>query len=248
MYRTAAGTGVTQLSTQPAENNAFDMKAGTFTVPTLCIRHGDADALDRFLAGKIAQLPAFFDQAPLVIDLSQLGSDAVLDDFPVIVGMVRGHGMIPIGVRGASPQQKEQARMLELAVMPSARPTAKKPPNLANPAPRATAAVPARLVESAVRSGQRIYAQGGDLVLTRGVSSGAEVLADGNIYAYGPVRGRMLAGVTGNAEARIFCRDLGAELVSIAGCYKVSEDFDRQYSGRAVHISLRGDSLEFQAL
>jgi septum site-determining protein MinC len=85
-------------------------------------------------------------------------------------------------------------------------------------------------------------------VLLAGVSSGAEVIAAGHIHAYGPLRGRAMAGVAGDEHARIFCRDLGAELVSIAGRYRVSENFDSRFLGRAVQISLSGDALRFELL
>jgi len=240
--------------TQTAENApAFDMKAGHFTVPTLLIRGDDSEALDRFLAQQVAKLPQFFEQAPLVIDLSQYPKDQPLDSLPMIVGMIRGHGMVPVGVRGASQEQREHARLLELAIMPRLRnPQAGKTPKpaaKAEPAPAPPPAHPAPMViEQPVRSGQRIYAEGCDLVLLAGVSSGAEVMADGNIYAYGPVRGRLLAGVRDNTEARIFCRDLGAELVAIAGRYRVSEDLPSRHMGRSVHISLQENALQFASL
>lgn len=224
----------------------FDMKAGQFTIPTLVLRDLDIGALDAFLAQHVARSPAFFDQAPVAIDLSALPSRDQLDDFPMIVGMLRGHGMIPVGVRGASPGQKEQALALELAVMPSAHKAAAARPQAAS----GGAASPARalVIDKPVRSGQRVYAEAGDLVLLAGVSSGAEVMAEGHIHAYGPLRGRAMAGVAGNAGARIFCRELGAELVSIAGRYRVSENLDSRYLGRAVQISLSGDSLNFELL
>jgi len=225
------------------------MKAGHFTVPTLMIRMDDSDALDQFLAQQVAKLPQFFEQAPLVIDLSQYPSDQALDSFPMIVGMIRGHGMIPVGVRGATQEQREHARLLELAIMPRLR-TQNSEKNL--PATGKVGGAPQQrrsmVIEEPVRSGQRIYAEGSDLVLLAGVSSGAEVMADGHVHAYGPVRGRVMAGVRDNTEARIFCRDLGAELVAIAGRYRVNEDLPSRHLGRAVQISLQENALQFASL
>lgn len=223
---------------------AFDMKAGQFNLPTLVLREIEIEGLDRFLAQQVAKLPSFFDQAPVAIDLSQLPSRDQLDDFPMIVGMLRGHGMIPVGVRGASEAQRAQARALELAVMPGGRKI---------PAPNTVKAGQAAqseslLVDKLVRSGQRVVAERGDLILLAGVSSGAEVMAAGHIHCYGPMRGRALAGFNGNTAARIFCRKLGAELVSIAGCYRVSENLENRYLGRAVQISLNENALRFQLL
>jgi septum site-determining protein MinC len=224
----------------------FDMKAGQFTLPTLVLRAADSAALDVFLAQQVARLPSFFDQAPVAIDLSQMPGREQFAELPMIVGMLRGHGMIPVGVRGASDEQKAQAAALELAILPAGRraPAAQQP--------RAVAATPARaptlVVDKPVRSGQRIYADAGDLVLLAGVSSGAEVMAAGHIHAYGPLRGRAMAGVAGDAGARIFCRNLGAELVSIAGRYRVSENLESRWLGRSVQISLSGDALKFEKL
>lgn len=227
----------------------FDLKAGQFTLPTLVLRDLDIAALDSFLAGHVARSPAFFDQAPVAIDLSSLADREQLADLPMIVGMLRGHGMIPVGVRGASGAQKSQAQALELAVMPAARKPAAGRRTEPEAAPAPAAACPRTLVvEKPVRSGQRIYADAGDLVLLGGVSSGAEVMAEGHIHAYGALRGRAMAGVSGNTGARIFCRELGAELVSIAGLYRVSENLESRYLGRAVQISLSGGGLEFGLL
>lgn len=221
----------------------FAMKAGQFTIPTLVLRDSDLDGLDAFLGQQVARLPAFFDQAPVAIDLSLLPNGDQLSEFPLIVGMLRGHGMIPVGVRGASAEQKAQAQVLELAIMPAGGKAAVPRSQKADPPPASTL-----VVDRPVRSGQRIYAENGDLVLLAGVSSGAEVIAAGHIHAYGPLRGRAMAGVAGDERARIFCRDLGAELVSIAGRYRVSENFDSRFLGRAVQISLSGDALRFELL
>ena len=237
-------TGLTATSDQTIP--AFDLKAGQFTIPTLVLRDLDIGALDAFLAGHVARSPAFFDQAPVAIDLSALPSREQLEDLPMIVGMLRGHGMIPVGVRGASDEQKAQALALEMAVMPAARNVAARP--IDTPAAPAKPAARTLIIEKPVRSGQRIYADAGDLVLLAGVSSGAEVMAEGHIHAYGALRGRAMAGVSGNTEANIFCRELGAELVSIAGRYRVSENLESRYLGRAVRICLSGEGLDFRLL
>lgn len=234
----------TARSTSPPPA-AFDMKAGQFNLPALVLRDTDLTGLDEFLAQQVARLPAFFDQAPVVIDISALSDDAAFDDFPMVVGMLRGHGMIPIGVRGASEAHREQALALELAVMPAGRKILARGA-AATPTPDLPAGT--LLVDKLVRSGQRVVAEGGDLVLTAGVSSGAEVMAAGNIHCYGALRGRAMAGYTGDAQARIFCRKLGAELVSIAGRYRVSENLENRYIGRAVQISLDGDALRFELM
>lgn len=108
--------------------------------------------------------------------------------------------------------------------------------------------VPAKIIRHPVRSGQQIYAKGGDLIILSSVSTGAEVLADGNIHIYGPLRGRALAGVLGNTDASIFCMRLEAELISIAGRYKVDEDVKRSFWQKPVRISLVGNQLQVDPL
>ena len=103
--------------------------------------------------------------------------------------------------------------------------------------------VETRMVTTPVRSGQRIYARNSDLIITAQVSAGAEVIADGCIHIYGSLRGRALAGAQGDEAARIFCRDLQAELLAIAGRYKVAEDIADDVRGRPVQIRLDGDKL-----
>jgi septum site-determining protein MinC len=228
----------------PEAEPAFDMKAGQYQLPTLVLRSDDLDGLDEFLAAQIARLPSVFEQAPVAIDISAMPGQAQFDGFPMLVGMLRGHGLVPVGIRGATQAQRAQARALELAIMPAAR-------RVPSPGPTAAAVpgrAPATVVSAPVRSGQRIVAEHGDLVLTAGVSSGAEVLAAGHIHCYGPLRGRAMAGFDGDAGARIFCTRLGAELVSIAGRYRVSEHLDNRYLGRAVQVRLEADTLRFELL
>jgi septum site-determining protein MinC len=104
-----------------------------------------------------------------------------------------------------------------------------------------------RIATQPVRSGQRLYAQG-DLIVLAQVSAGAEIMAEGNIHVYGTLRGRALAGVQGDTEARIFCSDLQAELVSVAGNYKISEDIDESVRGKPVQIYLNDKALIIQDL
>ena len=249
-----------------AEQAAFELRATTFTLPTLRLFGGDLGELSRFLETKIQQAPEFFRNAPVVVDLSHLAEVAL--DFPLLVGLLRGLGLLPIGVRGGSEQHRETARLMDLAILsqgsrgPAAAVASKlgaaaASPGSAAPArPAADKPAPAtplagaagKLVTRPVRSGQRLYAQGGDLVVLAPVSSGAELMADGNIHVYGVLRGRALAGVKGNAEARIFCQDLRAELISVAGHYRVSENLDPALAGRPVQVRLQDGRLIIEAL
>jgi septum site-determining protein MinC len=105
------------------------------------------------------------------------------------------------------------------------------------------------IVDTPVRAGQRIYARGGDLVVTAVVNSGAELIADGSIHVYAPLRGRALAGATGNGDARIFALSMEAELVSIAGTYRTFEnELPKDLAQKPVQVRLIGDRLEVRAL
>lgn len=247
-----------------AEQAAFELRATTFTLPTLRLFDADLGELSRFLETKIQQAPEFFRNAPVVVDLSHLPEVAL--DFPLLVGLLRGLGLLPIGVRGGSEQHRETARLMDLAILsqgsrgPAAAVASKAgapaagPPSATSPRPGAERPAPAaagpggRLVTRPVRSGQRLYAQGGDLVVLAPVSSGAELMADGNIHVYGVLRGRALAGVKGNSDARIFCQDLRAELISVAGHYRVSENLDPALAGRPVQVRLQDGRLIIEAL
>jgi septum site-determining protein MinC len=159
-----------------------------------------------------------------------------------------------VGVRGGNENHRRMARGASLALIPgtSARdkdhasePTAQAPaPEPAAESIPATAVmVPARIITQPVRSGQQVCAAEGDLVILAPVQPGAEVMAAGNIHVYGPLRGRALAGVNGDENARIFCQSLEAELVSIAGHYKISEDLQGSGWKSAVQLQLRDDLM-----
>lgn len=149
----------------------------------------------------------------------------------------------------AQADKDEKAAELAAEKAAEAEETAKEAAPEQPTEPPAPVVRPTKLVTTPVRGGVQIYAAGGDLIVLAPVSPGAELLADGNIHVYGPMRGRALAGVKGDTSARIFCQQLAAELVSIAGNYKVAEDLRRSPQwGQAVHVSLSGDVLNITRL
>jgi septum site-determining protein MinC len=211
------------------------------------------EAVGDQLGAKVEQAPDFFHNAPVVIDLQALnGSDGGVE-FPLLVGLLRGYGMIPVGVRGGTKTQNEAAEAMELAILGD---TVAKPPararttqkETARPSPTPSRGAAFKLVTRPIRSGQRVYAAGGDLVVVAQVSSGAEIMADGNIHVYGTLRGRALAGVKGNQEARIFCKNLQAELISVSGHYRISENIASTLKGKAVQIYLDERTLRVEEL
>ena len=239
------------LNQQTAIDPQFELKASTFTLPLLRLLGADMDAVGQQLGETVEQAAGFFQNAPVVIDLKEVAATGADVEFPLLVGLMRGYGMIPIGVRGGTPTQNAAAEAMELAVLADRSPRkreAAQPPSAPVPPKPVVRPQGTKVVERPVRSGQRVYAQGGDLIILAPVSSGAEVMADGNIHVYAPLRGRALAGVKGNLGARIFCRNLQAELVAVAGHYRISENIDAQLKGCAVQIHLQGRTLHIDSM
>lgn len=227
------------------DNPPFELKGSLFTLTVLHLFHPDRAAIERHLAEKIKQAPGFFSNTPVVIDL-----DGVVDapdevDFSGLYQLLRGHGMVPVGIRNGSPELQTSARQAGLPTLPESRAPggAARKPERADPAPARS-----RIFSHPVRSGQQIYAPDGDLIVLGTVSAGAEVIADGNIHIYGALRGRALAGVKGDVEPRIFCQSLEAELVSIAGRYRISEQIESADRGKAMQIHLVEDRLIIEHL
>jgi len=209
------------------------------------------------LAQQVERSPRFFQHAPVVLDLKGADGFTTAAEFERAGQVLGEHTLALVGVQNAEPGQLVAAAAAGLASFapnatqpsrraplsapgPAAAPAA-APPAAAAPAPPPRAG--ARLVTAPVRSGTQIYARGTDLIVTASVSPGAELVADGNIHVYGPLRGRALAGASGDKAARIFCSRLDAELVSIAGRYLVSEQLPAEQQGFPVQIALVDDRL-----
>ena len=233
------------MSQTQTNSTPFELKANSFTLPTLCLLDLDMDLLEEKLEENVNRAPAFFKNAPIVLDLSRLPPQSEID-FPEIIGIMRGLGMVPVGVRGGNEKQYKAARLMELAILNDVKqrktkqPTkvAKKVPAVAPQQEKA----PTMIHYLPIRSGQRVYAQQGDLIVAASVSSGAEIIADGHIHVYGKLRGRAIAGAKGDLSARIFCQGLDAELVSIAGNYRISESIPAQLVGKATQVYLTSDN------
>ena len=229
---------MTLATFSPADSAPFELKGSLFTLTVLYLRRMDREAIDHYLAEKVKQAPGFFQNAPVVIDLETLAAGTPVD-FKALHDLLRKHGLIPVGVRHADPEGQVAAVLAGLPIMPEGRAAAAaKKTETSEPVTQRN-----KLITQPVRSGQQIYAAEGDLVLLGPVSAGAEVLADGNIHIYGPLRGRALAGVKGDTKARIFCQQLAAELVSIAGQYRVIEQLEATVRGKAVQIYLSENRL-----
>jgi septum site-determining protein MinC len=225
------------------------VQGALFTV--MVVRAGmlrDAEFEDE-LARQIERSPRFFQNAPVVLDLKSAEAFATAEEFVRARELLRQYTLALVGVQNALPAQIEAASAAGLASFapsapqPSRRQASAPTPEPAPPAAERASRTPTRLVTEPVRSGTQIYARGTDLVVTAAVSPGAELVADGNIHVYGALRGRALAGASGDAGARIFCSRLEAELVSIAGRYLVSEQLPQEQRGFPVEIALVDEQL-----
>jgi len=205
----------------------FEIKSATLPLISLLLKTADVDALATELSARFGDHPDFFDHDPLVLDLSPLqaqGEAAV--DFRALLELLHRYRVLPVAVRGGSAGQMSAALAAGLAAAPDVvvQPPAPQAAQAAAPAPVPEAApTTALIVDKPLRSGQQVYARGRDLVVLSMVNPGAEVIADGHIHVYAPLRGKAIAGARGNTEARIISLCLEPELISIAGVYRTSE-------------------------
>lgn len=248
---------------------ALALKGGLFTLTSVQIFKIDLEAIGKALDDKIKQAPNFFLNTPVIIDLNSL--EDTISDLSSILALFTQKKLIPIGIKTFNPELKNLAIQSGLAIMPveksrtavlaqSSKASNTKQKELDN-AP-ATVAIPqtvdtstrtdsysGRVVATPVRSGQQVYVPSGDLVVLNSVSQGAELLAEGNIHIHGPLRGRALAGINGNEKTIIYCQSLEAELVSIAGQYRIIEDLkETSLWKRPVCIQLKDDRLHIDAI
>ncbi|QAZ39121.1 septum site-determining protein MinC [Methylibium sp. Pch-M] len=240
---------------------SFELKSAALMLVAVILKTTDRAALARELDERIADTPGLFERDPVVIDLSQVREAEESIDFLELIDLLRQRQMLPLAVRGGNEAQMAAALAAGLVEAPAG----------ANPAPpaRAPSPVPAAppvmltevirevpvagpgtmVVDRPLRSGQQVYAKGCDLVVLAAVNVGAEVIADGHIHVYGPLRGRAIAGARGNAEARIFATCMEPQLVSIAGTYRTTETpLPAEVLGKPAQVKLQGDKLLLEAL
>ena len=212
----------------------FEVKSANLPLMALLLKSTDLEALARELTLRFGDIPDFFDQDALVIDLTPLQtSESATDiDFPALIALLRSYRVVPVAVKGGNAGQMTAAQQAGLLSTPDAQLLTPKPASapatrqLAAESAAHTPAAPlsALIIDKPLRSGQQIYARGRDLVVLAMVNAGAEVIADGHIHVYAPLRGKAMAGARGNTDARIFALALEAELLSIAGVYRTSEN------------------------
>ena len=243
---------------------SFEIKSAQLPLVALNIRTTDwnqltADLLVQF--GEKGESPEFFDHDPLVIDFSHLDPEMPVRNLVPLLKVLRSCHLVPVAVRGANPQwvaaalavglveaplEVHRARPAELPVLSEV--VVETVREVIREVPAATTMV----IDKPLRSGQKVYARGADLVVLAMVNQGAEVVADGNIHVYAPLRGKAMAGASGNTGARIFSLCLEPELISIAGVYRTSEHpLSPEINGKAAQVRLSSDGMEkliFEAL
>ncbi|ODP98663.1 MULTISPECIES: septum site-determining protein MinC [Salinivibrio] len=213
-----------------------ELKGSTFTLSVLHLVDDNFAAAANVLTEKVTQAPAFFQGAPVVADISRLSQ---CPDIGALKQCLQATGMILVGLTGVTHNDtRELALDAQLAVLKSS-----KQSRVADPIQP-----PAKVVTAPVRSGQQIYAKNADLVILNHVSAGAEVIADGSIHIYGVLRGRAIAGASGQKQARIYCQNLQSELLSVAGSYWLSDKIPSEHIERPSMVSLNQESLHIDPL
>lgn len=272
--RQQAGGGPRQTA---RAQEVFELKGATLGLLALTLKTADLDRLAAELSQRLGDTPEVFDREPLLIDVSQLvqaeepaqgqlslGTEPALD-LAALLPLLRQYRLQPVAITGAGPALLERALALGLAEAPDVEPAR------AAPEPRVevrevvrevvkevlverSVEVPAEaprtlVIDKPLRSGQQVYAKGADLVVLALVSHGAEVIADGHIHVYAPLRGKAIAGARGNTEARIFAASLEAELIAIAGIYRTTENpLPAEVLGKPAQVRLEGEKLVMEAL
>jgi septum site-determining protein MinC len=242
------------IAVQGISPDTFEIKSATLPLVALVLKSADLGALARDLEARFGDIPDFFDQDAMVIDLSRLEFEAPEGerptvDFPALLELLKKYRLAPVAVYGGRAEQAAAALAAGLFWTPDARigtaapsgfnaeaaaqaaaataapviGTAAASGSNAEAAAQAAAATGALVIDKPLRSGQQVYARGRDLVMLAMVNAGAEVIADGHIHVYAPLRGRAIAGARGNADARIFALSMEPELISIAGLYRTGE-------------------------
>ncbi len=216
---------------EPRPAPALELKTTRLAGIQVILNSAEHAALDTHISTLFATTPDFFGGEAAVFECGRLPADAPAPDWAWLAQELKSRGLNPFAVQNASAELAAAARLAGLLVLNDAAPApavaaAEPEPGPAPepaPEPAVSAAAPTRIIDKPLRSGQRVYAAGGDIVVLAAVNPGAEVIADGSIHVYAPLKGRALAGARGDTTARIFTTHLEAELVSIAGVYRTFE-------------------------
>lgn len=247
----ASVQATTSMGTNAGGRHPFQVRGSLQTMLALRLVAPDDPDFFKLLLDKIAHAPDFFRDAPLVIDVAPI-ADRPPIDLAAFVEKLRAHRLVPVGLQNGTEAWDEQAAAIGLArfgaggaaerVAEAPRAPARQVPEPARAAPVIKRGA-SRIVTEPVRGGQQIHAPEGDLVVLAPVGHGAELAAAGHIHVYGPLRGRAFAGIDGDEGAMIFCDQMDAELLSIAGVYMVNEAIDQRLVNRRARVTCDGERL-----
>lgn len=239
----------------------FEIKSADLPLVALILKTDDLGQLATDVAqqfGPLGENPDFFDHDGLVLDFSVFPPDTPIQNLVPLLTSLRTCRLVPVAVRGANPDWMATCRALGLVEATMDAPRARHASSNVvlevtsdavavavqelGPAAHANATM---VIDKPLRSGQKVYAKGCDLVVLAMVNQGAEVVADGNIHVYAPLRGKAMAGATGNTNARIFSLCLEPELISIAGIYRTSESpLSPEVQGKPAQVRLSNDGQD----
>jgi len=238
---------------------AGELKVGQVGIANLRVRTLDIPKLVQEMRERIARAPKLFGRAALIVDFGALPALPDAQTAQALLDALRETGVLPVGLAWGSPENERLAVALGLPLLakfraqygqpePPTAPVAPQPETSAPAARELAASLPGLIQTAPVRSGQQIYAEQRDLTVLSSVGAGAEVIADGSIHIYGPLRGRALAGANGYTKARIFCRSFQAQLVAVAGQYKTLDEIPAELHGKPVQVWLDGEDLKIEML
>ena len=225
-------------------SDCFRLKGSVITTFILEFSTYDSDQFEQQLKDKVNASPDFFKQSPVIIDFSQIDLSNTDIDYATVISVCRDNNLQPVAFRHSANLDINSAKDTNLAIIEH-KATQSEKPKTREQQPASVSKT--KLINKPVRSGQQIYTEG-DLVILGSVSGGAEVLADGNIHIYGSLRGRALAGVKGDASARVFCSNNEAELVSISGHFLLNESLETQHWKQPAQFFLEQETLHVSAL
>lgn len=244
------------LCSDPSTSH-LELKSAVLNVMALVLQSTDLSLLADELSQRACAMPGLFDDEPVAVDLSCLRGDETPIDFTALIALLTLHGMRPLAVRGGNAAQMAAAVAAGLLEAPEgARPPLREAALAAPVVERVVevpvapmAPLPPLVLDKPLRSGQQVYAKGRDLIVLALVSHGAEVMADGHIHLYAPLRGRAHAGAAGNVDARIFCHRLEAQVLAIAGTYRTMEEaLSAELVGAPAMVRREGDALVIEPL
>jgi septum site-determining protein MinC len=242
---------------------AFELKGVVTPLTVMRLRTTNLNLIERQLRAKLLQMPHFFQDAPVVLDLGEILESLHLLPLPSLVHVLRSMRVIPVGATGIPEEARDFVRAAGLSLVqtgpgkareesapaapaPAAPVAQARPPQL--PTPRPEVHRPPVVLRAAVRSGQEIYARQTDLIVMAPVNPGAQIFADGHIHIYSTLRGRAMAGAQGMTDARIYVQKLEAELVAIAGAYVQADDIPIDRRGRPCQVYLENGECRIAPL